>query len=90
MEAERLAEEAKEKAVLESSDLRNQLALRDAIFWDLKTESEVQAVDWFKRSPTYDPLLLCEFECCMRQSKKFFAMKDHSNEKALRHFDKSL
>ncbi|KAK0584499.1 hypothetical protein LWI29_014166 [Acer saccharum] len=26
----------------------------------------------------------------MRQLKKFFAMKDHSNEKALRHFDKSL
>ena len=26
----------------------------------------------------------------MQQSKKFFAMKDHSNEKALKRFDKSL
>ncbi|KAK1591749.1 hypothetical protein Q3G72_012966 [Acer saccharum] len=26
----------------------------------------------------------------MQQSKKFFAMRDHSNEKALRHFDRSL
>ncbi|KAK1588237.1 hypothetical protein Q3G72_021207 [Acer saccharum] len=31
-----------------------------------------------------------ESQDLMRQSKKFFAMKDHSNEKALRRFDKSL
>ncbi|KAK1561929.1 hypothetical protein Q3G72_003274 [Acer saccharum] len=89
-EAERLAEEAKEKAKQESQDLHNQLSSRDAIFGDLKIELEAQAVDRFKRSPIYDALLLHEFECGMRQLKKFFAMKDHSNEKALRRFDKSL
>ncbi|KAK1592771.1 hypothetical protein Q3G72_030069 [Acer saccharum] len=51
---------------------------------------EVEAVDRFKRSPAYDALLLREFEKGMRQAKKFFAMKDHSNDKALRHFDRSL
>src|SRR5579862_9535498 len=90
MEAERLAEEAKEKAERESEDLRNQLASKDAIFGALRAELEVQAVDRFKRSPAYDAFLLREFERGMRQSKKFFAMKDHSNEKALRIFDRSL
>ena len=56
----------------------------------MRVELEVQAVDRFKRSPAYDALLLREFERGMRQSKKFFAMKDHSNEKALRRFDRSL
>ncbi|KAK4842321.1 hypothetical protein QYF36_019599 [Acer negundo] len=65
-------------------------ASSDAIFRDLKNELEVQAVDRFKRSPAYDALLLREFKCGMRQSKKFFVMKDHLNEKALRRFDKSL
>ena len=51
---------------------------------------EVEAVDHFKISPAYYAFLLREFEKGMRQSKKFFAMKDHSNEKALRRFDKSL
>jgi hypothetical protein len=90
MEAERLAEEAKERAERESEDLRNQLASKDAIFGALKAELEVQAVDRFKRSPAYDALLLREFERGMRQSKKFFAMQGHSNEKALRRFDESL
>ncbi|KAK1576572.1 hypothetical protein Q3G72_015021 [Acer saccharum] len=90
LEAEQLAEEAKEKAECEALDLRNQLSSYDVIFNDLKAVLEVEAVDCFKRSPVYDALLLCEFERGMRQSKKFFAMKDHSNEKALRRFDKSL
>ncbi|KAK0579175.1 hypothetical protein LWI29_022239 [Acer saccharum] len=90
LEAERLAEEAREKAKREVLDLRNQLSSRDVIFNDLKDVLEVEAVDHFKRSPAYDALLLREFERGMRQSKKFFAMKDHSNEKALRRFDKSL
>ena len=47
-------------------------------------------MDCFKRSPTYDALLLREFELGMRQSRKFFALKDHSNEKALTRFVKSL
>ncbi|KAK0589739.1 hypothetical protein LWI29_017917 [Acer saccharum] len=67
LEAERLAEEAKEK---------------------LNAVLEAEAVDRFKRSPAYYALLLREFERSMRQSKKFFAMKDHSNEKALRRFDR--
>ena len=56
----------------------------------MKAVLEVEAVDHFKRSPTYDVFLLREFERGMRQSRKFFAMKDHSNDKALRRFDKSL
>ncbi|KAK0570834.1 hypothetical protein LWI29_007215 [Acer saccharum] len=90
LEADRLAEEAKEKAEREALDLRNQLSSRDVIFDDLKVVLEVEAVDRFKRSPAYDALLLREFERGMRQSKKFFAIKDHSNEKALRRFDKSF
>ena len=90
MKAERLAEEAREKAKWESEDLWNQQVSRDAIFSDLKFELEVQVVDRFKRSPVYDALLLHEFKRRMRQSKKFFAMKDHSTEKALKCFDKSL
>ena len=90
MDAERLAEEAKKRTERESEDLRNQLASKDAIFGALKAELEVQAVDRFKRSPAYDALLLREFERGMRQSKKFFTMNDHSNEKALRRFDHSL
>ncbi|KAK0580783.1 hypothetical protein LWI29_006169 [Acer saccharum] len=89
-EVERLAEEAKEKAEREALDLRNQLSSRDLIFDNLKAVLEVEAVDRFKRSPAYDALLLREFERGMRQSKSFFAMKDHSNEKTLRRFDKSL
>ncbi|KAK1580809.1 hypothetical protein Q3G72_000332 [Acer saccharum] len=89
-EVERLAEEAKEKAEREALDLRNQLSSHDVIFNDLKAILEVEAVDRFKRSLAYDALLLREFERGMRQLKKFFAMKDHSNEKALRRFDKSL
>ena len=89
-EAEKLAEEARERAEHESQDLQNQLSSKDAIFGDLKAELEVQSVDWFKRSPAYDAFLLREFERGMRQSRKFFAMKDHSNEKALKRFDKSF
>ncbi|KAK0599479.1 hypothetical protein LWI29_005681 [Acer saccharum] len=90
LEAEQLVEEAKEKAEHEALDLRNQLSSHDLIFDNLKAVLEVEAVDRFKRSPAYDALLLREFERGMRQSKKFFAMKDHLNEKALRRFDKSL
>ncbi|KAK0587621.1 hypothetical protein LWI29_025913 [Acer saccharum] len=90
LEAERVAEEAKEKAELEAADLRNQLSSRDLIFENLKAVLEAESVDRFKRSPAYDALLLREFEKGMRQAKKFFAMKDHSNEKALKRFDKSL
>ena len=90
MEAKRLVEDAREKAKRESEDLRNQAASREDIFGDLKSELEAQVVDLFKRSPAYDALLLREFERGMRQSKKYFAMKDHSNEKALKCFDKSL
>ncbi|KAK0601718.1 hypothetical protein LWI29_026850 [Acer saccharum] len=90
LEAEQLVEEAKEKAEHEALDLRNQLSSYDLIFDNLKAVLEVEAVDRFKRSPAYDALLLREFERGMRQSKKFFAMKDHLNEKALRCFDKSL
>ena len=89
-ETERLAEEAKEKAEREALDLRNQLASHEVILNDLKAVLEVEAVDRFKRSPAYDALLLREFEKGMRQAKKFFAMKDHSTEKALRRFDRSL
>ncbi|KAK0596415.1 hypothetical protein LWI29_015485 [Acer saccharum] len=87
--AERLAEEAKEKAEREALDLRNQLSSHEVILNDLKAVLEVEAVDRFKRSPAYDALLLREFEKGMRQSKKFFAMKDHSNEKALKRFDRT-
>ncbi|KAK0590680.1 hypothetical protein LWI29_030361 [Acer saccharum] len=90
LEAERVAEEAKEKAEHEATDLRNQLSSRDLIFDNLKAVLEAESVDRFKRSPAYDALLLREFEKGMRQAKKFFAMKDHSNEKALRRFDRSL
>ncbi|KAK0575839.1 hypothetical protein LWI29_007994 [Acer saccharum] len=90
LEAERVAEEAKEKAEQEAADLRNQLSSRDLIFENLKAVLEAESVDHFKRSPAYDALLLREFEKGMRQAKKFFAMKDHSNEKALKRFDKSL
>ncbi|KAK0585282.1 hypothetical protein LWI29_026227 [Acer saccharum] len=90
LEAERIAEEAKEKVEHEALDLRNQLSSRELIFDNLKAVLEAEAVDHFKRSPAYDALLLHEFERGMRQSKKFFAMKDHSNEKALRRFDRSL
>ena len=90
LEAEWLAKEAKKKAEHEALDLRNQLSSRDLIFDNFKAVLEVEAVDRFKRSLTYDALLLRKFERGMRQSKKFFAMKDHSNEKALRRFDKSL
>ncbi|KAK0573748.1 hypothetical protein LWI29_013000 [Acer saccharum] len=84
------AEEAKEKAEHEALDLRNQLSSRELIFDNLKAMLEVEAVDRFKRSPAYDTFLPREFERGMRQSKKFFTMKDHSNEKALRRFDRSL
>ncbi|KAK0582319.1 hypothetical protein LWI29_024133 [Acer saccharum] len=90
LEAKRVAEEAKEKAEHEAADLRNQLSSRELIFDNLKAMLETEAVDRFKRSPAYDALLLREFEKGMRQSKKFFAMKDHSNEKALKRFDRSL
>ncbi|KAK0577614.1 hypothetical protein LWI29_035816 [Acer saccharum] len=90
LEAERVAEEAKEKAEQEAADLRNQLSSRDLIFENLKAVLEAESVDRFKRSPAYDALLLREFEKGMRQAKKFFAMKDHSNEKAIKRFDKSL
>ncbi|KAK0570739.1 hypothetical protein LWI29_005682 [Acer saccharum] len=90
LEAERLAEEAKEKVECEALDLRNQLSSRELIFDNLKAVLEAESVDRFKRSPAYDALLLREFERGMRQSKKFFAMKDHLNEKALRCFDRSL
>ncbi|KAK0580077.1 hypothetical protein LWI29_036032 [Acer saccharum] len=86
-EAKRLAEEAKEKAEREALDLRNQLSSHEVILNDLKAVLEVEVVDRFKRSPAYDALLLREFEKGMRQVKKFFAMKDHSNERALRRFD---
>ncbi|KAK0596953.1 hypothetical protein LWI29_020493 [Acer saccharum] len=84
-----VAEEAKEKAEHEAADLRNQLSSRDLIFNNLKAVLEAESVDRFKRSPAYDALLLREFEKGMRQAKKFFAMKDHSHEKALRRFDRS-
>ncbi|KAK0573752.1 hypothetical protein LWI29_013027 [Acer saccharum] len=90
LEVERLAEDVKEKAEREAVDLRNQLASHEVILTDLKAVLEVEAVDRFKRSPAYDALLLREFEKGMRQAKKFFAMKDHSTEKALRRFDRSL
>ncbi|KAK0582818.1 hypothetical protein LWI29_029917 [Acer saccharum] len=90
LEAERVAEEARERAEHEALDLRNQLSSRELIFDNLKAVLEAEAVDRFKRSPAYDALLLREFEKGMRQSKKFFAMKDHSNEKALKRFDRSL
>ncbi|KAK0578548.1 hypothetical protein LWI29_012027 [Acer saccharum] len=90
LEAERVAEEAKEKAEHEAADLRNQLSSRDLIFDNLKAVLEAESVDRFKRSPAYDALLLREFEKGMRQEKKFFAMKDHSNKKALKRFDRSL
>ncbi|KAK1584525.1 hypothetical protein Q3G72_033734 [Acer saccharum] len=89
LEDERVTEEAKEKAEHEALDLRNQLSSRELIFDNLKAVLEVEAVDRFKRSPAYDALLLREFKRGMRQSKKFFAMKDHSNEKALRRFDRT-
>ncbi|KAK0591299.1 hypothetical protein LWI29_038178 [Acer saccharum] len=90
LEVERLTEDAKEKAECEAADLRNQLASHEVILTDLKAVLEVEAVDRFKRSPAYDALLLREFEKGMRQAKKFFAMKDHSTDKALRRFDRSL
>ncbi|KAK0574025.1 hypothetical protein LWI29_017136 [Acer saccharum] len=89
LEAERVAEEARERAEHEALDLRNQLSSRELIFDNLKAVLEAEAVDRFKRSPAYDALLLREFEKGMRQSKKFFAMKDHSNEKALKRFDRT-
>ncbi|KAK0578949.1 hypothetical protein LWI29_018937 [Acer saccharum] len=90
LETKQLAEKAREKAEREAQDLHNQLSSRDAIFSDLKAVLELEAVDRFKKSPAYDVFLLREFERGMRQSKRFFAMKDHSNKKALRRFDKSL
>ncbi|KAK0582276.1 hypothetical protein LWI29_023682 [Acer saccharum] len=90
LEAERVAEEAKEKAEHEAADLRNQLSSRDLIFDNLKAMLEAESFDRFKRSPAYDALLLREFEKGMRQAITFFAMKDHSNEKSLRRFDRSL
>ena len=90
LEAERVAEEARERAEHEALDLRNQLSSRELIFDNLKAVLEAETVDRFKRSPAYDALLLREFEKGMSQSKKFFAMKDHSNEKALKRFDRSL
>ena len=57
---------------------------------DLKAVLEVEVVDRFKRFPAYDALLLREFERGMRQAKKFFALKDHFNEKALRRYDRNL
>ncbi|KAK0570632.1 hypothetical protein LWI29_004136 [Acer saccharum] len=90
LEVERLTEDAKEKAEREAADLRNQLASHEVILTDLKAVLEVKAVDRFKRSPAYDALLLREFEKGLRQAKKFFAMKDHSTDKALRRFDRSL
>ena len=71
LEAERVAEEAKEKAEQEAADLRNQLSSRDLIFENLKAVLEAESVDRFKRSPAYDALLLREFEKGMRQAKKF-------------------
>ncbi|KAK0574143.1 hypothetical protein LWI29_018809 [Acer saccharum] len=90
LEVERLTKDAKEKAEREAADLHNQLASHEVILTDLKAVLEVEAVDRFKRSPAYDALLLREFEKGMRQAKKFFAMKDHSTDKALRRFDRSL
>ncbi|KAK0592892.1 hypothetical protein LWI29_027323 [Acer saccharum] len=89
LEAEQVAEEAKEKAEHKALDLRNQLSSRELIFDNLKAVLEAETVDHFKRSPAYDALLLRKFERGMRQSKKFFAMKDHSNEKALKRFDRT-
>ncbi|KAK0572445.1 hypothetical protein LWI29_031558 [Acer saccharum] len=89
LEVERLTEDAKERAEREAADLRNQLASHEVILTDLKAVLEVEAVDRFKRSPAYDALLLREFEKGMRQAKKFFAMKDHSTDKALRRFDRT-
>ncbi|KAK0608603.1 hypothetical protein LWI29_033222 [Acer saccharum] len=89
-EIKRLREQASILAAEKLSVEESHLSSRDLIFDNLKAVLEVEAVDRFKRSPTYDALLLCEFELGMRQSKKFFVMKDHSNEKALRRFDKSL
>ncbi|KAK0584908.1 hypothetical protein LWI29_020735 [Acer saccharum] len=66
LEAERVAEEAKEKAEHEAVDLRNQLSSRDLIFDNLKAVLEAESVDRFKRSPAYDALLLREFEKGMR------------------------
>ncbi|MBQ7425124.1 MAG: hypothetical protein IJV21_02545, partial [Lachnospiraceae bacterium] len=85
-----MANEAKEKAERESEDLRHQQATQDLLMNDLKAVLEVEAVDRFKRSPAYDALLLREFERGMRQAKKFFALKEHSNEKALRRYDRNL
>ncbi|KAK0596261.1 hypothetical protein LWI29_014178 [Acer saccharum] len=61
LEAERVVEEAKEKAEHEAVDLRNQLSSHDLIFKNLKAVLEAESVDRFKRSPAYDALLLREF-----------------------------
>jgi hypothetical protein len=90
MEGESSANAAKEKAERECEDLRHQQATQDLLMNDLKAVLEVEAVDRFKRSPAYDALLLREFERGMRQAKKFFALKDHSNEKALRRYDRNI
>ena len=90
MKSQRKPEEAKSKAEQELDDLQNELASKDAILAAMKDELEVQAVDRFKRSPAFDALLLREFERGMRQSKKFFAMRDHSNDKALKRFNRNI
>ena len=90
MEGESLANEAKEKAERVSKDLQHQLATRDLLMKDLKAVWEVEAVDRFKKSPAYDALLFREFERGMRQAKRFFALKDHSNERALKRYDRNL
>ena len=90
MEGERLAMEAKDRAECEFEDLRHQQASQDVILNDMKAVLEVEVVDRLKRSPTYDALLLHEFERGMQQAKKFFALKDHYNEKALKRYDRNL
>ncbi|KAK0607687.1 hypothetical protein LWI29_018626 [Acer saccharum] len=88
LSAQIAAEEKLSTAEEEVRLLKEQLsASQESLAARLEAVLEAEAVDRFKRSPAYDALLLREFERGMRQSKKFFAMKDHSNEKALRRFD---
>ncbi|KAK1589424.1 hypothetical protein Q3G72_033930 [Acer saccharum] len=93
-ENKRLREQASilaaEKLSAEESYTQQLAQLSESVDGDLKAVLEVEAVDRFKRSSAYDAFLLREFEKGMRQSKTFFAMKDHLNEKALRRFEKSL
>ncbi|KAK1555412.1 hypothetical protein Q3G72_026018 [Acer saccharum] len=83
-------EEVKSSYECKIKDLERQVLIVKSLSKQARLELEIQVVDHFKRSPTYDALLLIEFQREMVSAGEFFKMKNRATDRARTNWSLSI